>query len=401
MALSLPLAAPLFLQLLPASTSVLQLLVLLSPSSPSGSSTCALPRSSFLVRAILDPSAEEKKQLWGSPNCENAGTENVDWVWFRKEISRIPYPHNIELVIPLFQQFRISHVLDQEAQRCVMGLSTLFYFTCRWTLDSVQDQGRVTDDTDFRGLQQAISQYSVLENYLSAVHPGLLDSSQWPIFDEDIRRLRQNLLDTYRVLAQQDQALQHGFHGRLQVYVYDEDEVAELKKLTIGAMFCGRGQWGMETQIHDFFRAASFRTLDPEAADFFYVPGYAICMLEGNIWRMEEIDQIYIELVAKLPYFQRSRGRDHIFTFGSGMSTSVFESWREHIPEAIVLTPETELFNDLAWIIEPPWQPWKDIVIPGNLDMTELISLQEMAKPLQEREFLGCFFGRADVVRGA
>lgn len=82
------------------------------------------------------------------------------------------------------------------------------------------------------------------------------------------------------------------------------------------------------------------------------------------------------------------------------MSTSVFESWRQHIPESIVLTPETELFNDLAWVIHPPFQTWKDIVIPGNLDLTEIIGLIEHSKPLAEREHLGCFFGRADVVRG-
>ena len=37
----------------------------------------------------------------------------------------------------------------------------------------------------------------------------------------------------------------------------------------------------------------------------------------------------------------------------------------------------------LPQIIEPPFQPWKDIVIPGNLDMTELISLVDYSKPLE------------------
>ena len=92
------------------------------------------------------------------------------------------------------------------------------------------------------------------------------------------------------------------------------------------------------------------RTLDPEEADYFLVPGYAICMLEGNIWTMAQIDKIYMDLVRTLPYFRRSRGRDHVFVFGSGMSVSVFENWKAHIPESIVLTPETELFNDLAWV---------------------------------------------------
>lgn len=59
-----------------------------------------------------------------------------------------------------------------------------------------------------------------------------------------------------------------------------------------------------------------------------------------------------------------------------------------------------ELFNDLAWVIEPPFATYKDIVIPGNLDLSELMALVAHAKPLQDRQYLGCFFGRADVVRG-
>ena len=63
--------------------------------------------------------------------------------------------------------------------------------------------------------------------------------------------------------------------------------------------------------------------------------------------------------------------------FGSGMAHSVFQSWQQYINESIVLTPETELFNDIAWVIEPPFKTWKDIVIPGHLDLTEVISLDE------------------------
>ena len=42
-------------------------------------------------------------------------------------------------------------------------------------------------------------------------------------------------------------------------------------------------------------------------------------MLEGNVWTMDELDQIYINLVKELPYFRRRNGRDHFFVFGSGM----------------------------------------------------------------------------------
>ena len=261
------------------------------------------------VLAIIDPSDSEKSSLWRNPNCDDSPTDVMDWVAFRDLITHTPYPYNIESAYGHFQKFRVSQVLDSEAQRCVMGLSNLFYLTCRWTLDSIVEQGRVTgDDADEKGLQQAISQYSVLENYLSAVHPGLLNESKWPLTDLDIIRLRHQLLDTYRLLSLRDRGLQNErFQEHLKIYVYDEEEVPELKKLTIGAMFCGRGQWGMETQIHDFFRASSLRTLDPEEADFFFVPGYAICMLEGNVWTMAQIDDIYIKLVRELPYFKRSR----------------------------------------------------------------------------------------------
>ena len=70
-------------------------------------------------------------------------------------------------------------------------------------------------------------------------------------------------------------------------------------------------------------------------------------------------------------------GRDHVFVFGSGMAHSVFQSWQYFINESIVLTPETELFNDIAWVTEPPFRTWKDIVIPGHLDLAEVISLDK------------------------
>lgn len=49
---------------------------------------------------------------------------------------------------------------------------------------------------------------------------------------------------------------------------------------------------------------------------------------------------------------RRRRGRDHVFTFGSGMSKSVFQSWGLYLNDSIALTPETELFNDIAWVID-------------------------------------------------
>ncbi|CAE7186115.1 F8H [Symbiodinium pilosum] len=185
-----------------------------------------------------------------------------------------------------------------------------------------------------------------------------------------------------------------------EVYVYDEEQVPQLKPLLQSQIYCSRGQWGTDVQLHDFFVTSNIQTDDPAEADFFFVPGYAICVLEGNIYSLDEVDELYKELVGALPYFNASGGRDHIFVFGSGMAQSVFQSWEEYIPQAIVLTPETELFNDFAWVAIPPYRPFKDVVIPGSLDLIEVIKALEKSKPLRDRRYLTAFFGRADIARG-
>lgn len=82
------------------------------------------------------------------------------------------------------------------------------------------------------------------------------------------------------------------------------------------------------------------------------------------------------------------------------MSNTVFRSWRGHLPWSIILTPETELFNDIGWVVDPPFDTWKDIVIPGGLDLVEIVDLDALTKPLENRTHLASFIGTADVVRG-
>ena len=115
---------------------------------------------------------------------------------------------------------------------------------------------------------------------------------------------------------------------------------------------------------------------------------------------MDTLDVKYTEMVRTLPYFKRHRGRDHIFTFGSGLSASVFRSWRSEIPESIQLSPETWLFNDVVDMKEPCFDTWRDIAVPGYLHRHEILSLSQAAKPLADRSRLAVFLGRIDSSRG-
>ncbi|CAD7934901.1 unnamed protein product [Amoebophrya sp. A25] len=188
----------------------------------------------------------------------------------------------------------------------------------------------------------------------------------------------------------------------IKIYVYPVIETPTLfHHLAQAASFCGRGQWASEVHFHDWImQHGSLRTLDPEEADYFFVPGYAICIFESGFLKLPEIDQAYRQLVHELPYFNQGRERRHIFTFGSGMGISVFFSWRQVFPEAIFLTPETSLYNDFPHITEAPFSSWKDIAIPGYLHRSEIASLTAAARPVEEKKYTVVFFGRTDPSRG-
>jgi len=354
-----------------------------------------------LVGGIVDPDEQEKRLVWKYLDCSNlrgADDRPVDWPGFREHLLETPYPANMDMVFDVLNRLKSASPTsyDEEARSCLMGVPAAFFYLTRFTLETMErdEKGRPADPDD---VKKATLQYSVFENYISALHPGLINAGNWSFNDEQVFVLRKQILRAYRQLeAKKNLEAKWPF----KVYVYDEEEVPQLKPLLRSQIYCSRGQWGTDVQLHDYFVTAEFQTDDPSEADFFFVPGYAICVLEGNLYTLDEVDELYKELVTALPYFNASGGRDHIFVFGSGMAQSVFQSWEEYIPQAIVLTPETELFNDFAWVAIPPYRPFKDIVIPGSLDLIEVIAALEKSKPLSERRFLTAFFGRADVARG-
>eukprot|EP00439_Symbiodinium_sp_Y106_P014247 s4853_g2.t1 len=153
---------------------------------------------------------------------------------------------------------------------------------------------------------------------------GLINAGNWSFNDQQVFLLRKQILRAYRelearTLLEDPEASPPPF----KVYVYDEEHVPQLKPLLQSQIYCSRGQWGTDVQLHDFFATSNIQTDDPKEADFFFVPGYAICVLEGNLYSLDEVDELYKELVVALPYFNASGGRDHIFVFGSGMAQTL------------------------------------------------------------------------------
>eukprot|EP00921_Rhytidocystis_pertsovi_P007974 GHVQ01013182.1.p1 GENE.GHVQ01013182.1~~GHVQ01013182.1.p1 ORF type:complete len:690 (-),score=142.70 GHVQ01013182.1:787-2856(-) len=175
---------------------------------------------------------------------------------------------------------------------------------------------------------------------------------------------------------------------------------SDFAALTQGADFCSGGQWAADVGFHEFLLSSSIRTLDPSNADFFFVPAYAICLYEANILTISDLSDSYKSVISSLPYFSPTRGRDHIFTFSSGASAGLFPEWRTWIDLSIKLSPETELFNDFPHLTDPHFDTWKDISVPGTMDIAEAIRFIDKAKAMESRQVLGSFYGSVDGSRG-
>jgi len=103
-------------------------------------------------------------------------------------------------------------------------------------------------------------------------------------------------------------------------------------------------------------------------------------------------------VVSQLPYFARSGGRDHIFTFHY---VDLFPSWRQHIPHSVFLTPETEVGFErsrsdfgLDQEIFPPFNSLKDFSVPPYINMRDILGLHLHARPVAQRKHVACFAGK-------
>lgn len=328
-------------------------------------------------------SDEEVDNVWNDPDCTRTRdtTDGIDWDVVRLELLTTAFPYHMPTIGAVVG--RLEHVveIDRASVVCPFGLISVLFFFVKYLIEN--------DGSD---LYHARVYFSLLESFTSTVHPHLLDRSSWPVKDSRLVSLRRDLLSLLPPAQDHPKT-------RPYIFVYDH-EVAEIQALSQGASFCGKGQWGMEVHIHEWLLTSKHLTRDPAEADFFFVPAYSICMFEAGFFPLARLDEVYTSMVRKLPYFSKRHGRDHIFTFGSGMSANVFKSWRREIPESIFLTPETWLFNDLPDVKEPCFNTLKDIAIPGYLHRHEIRSLVSRARPLAEREHLGVFLGRTDPSRG-
>mmetsp|Transcript_45981 Transcript_45981/g.87742 ORF Transcript_45981/g.87742 Transcript_45981/m.87742 type:complete len:476 (-) Transcript_45981:490-1917(-) len=183
------------------------------------------------------------------------------------------------------------------------------------------------------------------------------------------------------------------------IYIYDlpgrfnRDMAKKYKR-------CATDQYGTEVFFHEALLVSELRVKTPEDATMFFVPIYGECYLwqfemlkhESRVKSYEVTNTFFLEAldeVKKLPFWNRTDGRDHIFVFPGARGPTIFSDWQMHIRNSVYLTPEGDrkafYFNT-----------WKDVVIPG-LEADQQFwgeeSRQELVTNPPHRRYIAYFRG--------
>ncbi|GAB0495629.1 hypothetical protein MMPV_006931 [Pyropia vietnamensis] len=160
--------------------------------------------------------------------------------------------------------------------------------------------------------------------------------------------------------------------SRLRVYIYDLPgsynaalvRESHERPPPIRDPLCDASFYSAEVSVHRFLLQSAVRTTDPEEADFFYVPIYTTCFLMTHLPNDLETTGRHFatgmhHVINELPYYNRSGGRDHVYTFTQGFGARHSGNWRR-FRNGLFLVHNGEWTAD-------EFTPHKDIVIPPDL----------------------------------
>jgi probable glucuronoxylan glucuronosyltransferase IRX7 len=121
---------------------------------------------------------------------------------------------------------------------------------------------------------------------------------------------------TTRALAE---SLQYSTTSSSPVKIYIYELSSRFNKDWLSNPRCGTHLFAAEVAIHEALLTYHGRVIDPNEADFFFVPVYVSCNFSTpngfpSLSHAKPLIKEAIDLISsKFPFWNRSRGRDHIF----------------------------------------------------------------------------------------
>ncbi|EFJ23971.1 glycosyltransferase-like protein [Selaginella moellendorffii] len=108
-----------------------------------------------------------------------------------------------------------------------------------------------------------------------------------------------------------------GLSSNIKVYIYDLPSSYNTDWLVDSR--CSSHLFAAEVAIHQNLLRSPVRTLDPDEADFFFMPVYVSCNFTSRsgfptLFHASDILQAAVGLVSRnMPFWDRHQGRDHVF----------------------------------------------------------------------------------------
>jgi hypothetical protein len=178
--------------------------------------------------------------------------------------------------------------------------------------------------------------------------------------------------------------------------------------------------FGMETALHEILLTSPHRTLDPETADFFFVPVYGGCYISRffrptpghslflhDTWLPAPVrgSHFYLEALrwisTHFPYWDRRNGSDHLFAFPHdegacaapvevGSRAILLSSWGRigHVTNSTTIMPESIWrwpgFVNEMYGASTCFDPAKDILMPVFTPVPVLAEAAALQPALQQ-----------------
>ena len=164
----------------------------------------------------------------------------------------------------------------------------------------------------------------------------------------------------------------------LRIYVYDLPPQCHI---WLAAHFRRHGRWdqsylySLDAKLHRWLLRSPYRTLDPNEADYFFIPAYLSLGFYdfefGLYWlsnRGHHFLRMLIEHVERSgPWFARSKGADHILVMTNDKGATFI---RGSVPKL----DRVNLVTQWGWIRPHIHRPESDVVVPPMLKVDKLIS---------------------------
>ncbi|KAL7173757.1 hypothetical protein ACSBR2_033085 [Camellia fascicularis] len=214
------------------------------------------------------------------------------------------------------------------------------------------------------------------------------------------RALFESLNNT--VLVLQQPKTHQGLFKDLKVFVYDLP--SKYNSDWLSNERCSNHLFASEVAIHRALLNSDVRTLDPWEADFFFVPIYVSCnfsTINGfpAIGHARSLISSAVQLISwELPFWNRSRGSDHVFVashdFGSCFHTMEDVAIADGVPEIL---KKSIILQTFGVKYKHPCQEVENVVIPPYISPESVKTTLSKSPANGRRDIFAFFRGKMEV----